>query len=157
EIEVTLSQHPAVKQSVVIVREDVVGDKRLVAYVVSEPDQSPTAGELRRFHKDRLPEYMVPAAYVMLDAFPLTENGKLDRRALPAPPGAGSELDHGRIAPRTPTEQTLVEIWSQVLGVEQVGVNDNFFELGGHSLLATQAISRVRAAFEVELPLRELF
>src|SRR5262249_19086777 len=113
--------------------------------------------QLKAELRARLPEYMVPSAFVVLDALPLSPNGKLDRRALPAPDRARPELDEAYVAPRTPVEQRLADLWAEVLGVERVGVQDNFFELGGHSLLATQVISRMRKSLEVELPLRALF
>ena len=153
EIEAALRQHPAVRQAAVLAREDAPGEKRLVAYVVAKA----TAEELRRSVRDKLPDHMVPAVVVLLDALPLLSNGKIDRRALPAPDRARPELDGAFVSPRTPTEQKLAEIWAQLLGIELVGVHDNFFDLGGHSLLATQAASRMREAFEVEIPLRRLF
>ncbi len=156
EIEALLVQHPAVLESVVVVREDEPSDKRLVAYVIPKVEQSSQAGELRRFLKEKLPEYMVPNAFVMLESLPLTLNGKVDRRAL-RPPDLDSELKDKYVAPRTPVEEILVQIWAQVLKVEQVGIHDNFFELGGHSLLATQLVSRIGNIFKVELPLRSLF
>ncbi|MBG1265874.1 non-ribosomal peptide synthase/polyketide synthase, partial [Nostoc sp. WHI] len=156
EIEALLVQHPDVRESVVVLREDEPSDKRLVAYVVPQVEQSPQVGELRRFLKEKLPEYMVPNAIVILGAIPLTSNGKVDRRALPAPE-LHSQLTDKFIAPRTPIEEMLALIWAQVLKVEQVGIYDNFFELGGHSLLATQLVSRIRNIFKVELPLRSLF
>ncbi|MEH2114379.1 amino acid adenylation domain-containing protein [Nostoc sp.] len=156
EIEAALSQHQDVQTSVVIVREDNRGDKRLVAYIVPQPQVAPTISQLRSFLKEKLPEYMVPAAVVILESLPITPNGKVDRRALPAPE-ASSELLAKYVAPRTPIEELLVQIWAQVLKVEQVGIYDNFFELGGHSLLATQLVSRVRSNLKVELPLRSLF
>jgi len=155
EIEVALAQHPAVREAVVIAREDRPGDKRLVGYVV--PHQAPTVGELRRFLKEQLPDYMVPSAFVMLEALPLTPNGKIDRRALPAPDSTGIESESIFVASRTPVEAALVGIWAEVLKLERVGIQDNFFDLGGHSLLATQVISRVRDAWGVEVPLRHLF
>ncbi len=118
---------------------------------------TPTANELRGFLKDKLPEHMVPAVFVLLDALPLTANGKIDRRALPTPDGQRPELDEAFVACRTATEELLAEIWGQVLGVERVGIYDNFFHLGGHSLLATQVVSRIREAFQVEMPLRCMF
>ena len=157
EIEVVLTQHPAVRQAVAVVRKDVPGDNRLVAYVVPSIEQTPTRNELRNFLKSKLPEYMVPSAFVVLDSLPLTPNRKVDRRALPIPDGSRPEPEGGFVAPRTPVEETLAGIWAEVLGVERVGANDNFFELGGHSLLATQVMSRVRSAFEVEIPLRSVF
>jgi len=153
EIEAALGQHPAVRQVAVLAREDAPGEKRLVAYVVAES----TAGELRRSLKDKLPDHMVPALFVLLDALPLLSNGKIDRRALPAPDRARPELDNAFVAPRTPTEELLAEIWTQLLDIEVVGIRDNFFDLGGHSLLAIQVASRMREAFEVEIPLRRLF
>jgi acyl carrier protein len=117
----------------------------------------PTTGELRSHMQERLPDYMIPFSFIMLDEFPLTRNGKIDRRALPAPDNARPELDDIFIAPRTPTEERLASIWEGVLGIKGIGVYDNFFELGGHSLMATQLISRVREAFSVELPVKVFF
>src|SRR3984957_5373867 len=139
EIEAALSQHSTVAQSVVTVHEGALGERRLVAYVVAQPDCGPTAIELRTFLKDKLPEHVVPAVFLMLERFPLTPNGKVDRRALPAPTDTRSELIRAFVEFRTPTEELLVGIWSQVLGVERVGIYDDFLALGGHSLLATQA------------------
>jgi amino acid adenylation domain-containing protein len=166
EIEVVLTQHPAVREAVVLVREDAAREKRLVAYVALDPSISiggggvPTGVELRSYLRQKLPEYMTPSVFVELNALPLTPNGKVDRRALPAPDPtnlARPELAGAYGAPRTLVEETLAGIWSKVLGVTQVGAHDSFFDLGGHSLLATQAISRVREAFQLELPLRNLF
>lgn len=157
EIEAVLGQHPQVRESVVLAREDQPGNKQLVAYVVGIQPQAPTIGELYDFLRDRLPDYMVPSAFVSLESLPLTPNGKIDRRALPAPDAASSKLGGTHVAPRTPAEERLAGIWAQVLNLEQVGIHDNFFEIGGHSLLATQIVSRLRQAFRVELPLRDLF
>jgi amino acid adenylation domain-containing protein len=157
EIEAVLMEHPAVCETVVVVREDEPGEERLVAYVVANQEQVSTAGELRSFLKAKLPGYMVPSTFVQLDALPLTPNGKVDRRTLPTPDQAKPELEKAFEALRTPVEEALAGIWAEVLRVEQVGVHDNFFDLGGHSLLATQILSRVRDAFQVELPLRSLF
>ena len=156
EIESLIVQHPAIWESVVIVREDQPGDKRLVAYVVPQVEQSPTVLELRQFLKAKLPEYMVPSAFVLLESLPLTSNGKVDRRALPTHE-LDSTLLEKYVAPRTPIEEMLAQIWAQVLKLERVGIHDNFFEVGGHSLLATQLLSRIRTSFKVELALRELF
>ncbi|MFN6531145.1 non-ribosomal peptide synthetase [Nostoc sp. ChiSLP03a] len=156
EIETVLSQHSDVQVCGVIAREDIPGEKCLVAYVVPYPQVTPTINQLRQFLKAKLPEYMVPNAFVVLESLPLTPNGKVDRRALPAP-DLHSEQKDKYVAPRTPIEEMLAQIWTQVLKLEQVGVHDNFFELGGHSLLATQLFSRIRNIFKVELPLRELF
>ncbi|HEX8185042.1 MAG TPA: non-ribosomal peptide synthetase, partial [Blastocatellia bacterium] len=157
EIEAMLAQHDAVREAVVIDREDRPGDKRLVAYVVPGDRQVPTIGELRDFLGEKLPEYMLPSAFVVLESLPLTRNLKLDRCALPAPEQARPELAGYFVAPRTPLEETLAEIWCEVLGIDKVGVYDNFFDLGGHSLLMTQLASRIRDTFQLELPLRILF
>ncbi|MEH1785599.1 MAG: amino acid adenylation domain-containing protein [Nostoc sp.] len=154
EIEAVLSQHSDVQTSVVIVREDIPGNKRIVAYIVPQPQVTPTISVLRSFLKEKLPEYMVPSAIAILESLPLTPNGKINRRALPEP---SSELSEKYVAPRTPIEEILAVIWQQVLRVELVGRHDNFFELGGHSLLATQFISRLRTRLKVEIPLRSLF
>ena len=152
EIEAVLMQHRAVGEAVVIATDTARGDKRLVAYVVKHEDASPS--ELHGFLKDKLPEYMLPSAIVVLDRLPISPNGKLDRQALPAPEYRSEEAF---VAPQTPTEETLAAIWAQVLKLDQIGIHDNFFDLGGHSLLATQVISRVRAAFDIDLPLHALF
>ncbi len=157
EIEAVLAEHPAIKQSLIIAREDVPGDKRLVAYVVANESQVLTSSELRLFLQDLLPEYMVPAAFVFLSALPLNPNGKVDRHALPVPDSSSFIRSECFVAPRTWTEDVLVAIWEQVLGLEHIGIHDNFFTLGGHSLLATQVISRVRETLCVDLPLRCMF
>ena len=164
EIEATLGRHPAVRQAVVMPVEATPGDKRLAAYVVPNQPSAIAPGQLRRFLQDRLPDYMVPSAFVLIDELPLMPNGKVDRRALPAPEWSRQQLEGKYVAPRTPVEEVLAGIWARVLGINQVGdlhpgvgVHDNFFELGGHSLLATQLVSRVREAFEIELPLRNVF
>ncbi|MFL9458803.1 amino acid adenylation domain-containing protein [Tolypothrix bouteillei VB521301_2] len=155
EIEVILNAHPHIQQAVVIAREDIPGEQRLVAYLVST-DRSLTAKQLREFLKHRLPEYMVPSIIVILESLPLTPSGKVDRRALPVP-DRHSQLQEQYVAPRTPTEEMLAILWAQVLKVEGVGIYDNFFNLGGHSLLATQLVSRIRTTFQVELPLQSFF
>ena len=157
EIETVLGQHQAVQSSVVVVREDTPGDKRLVGYVVGRPEESFDAAEARKYLKQKLPEYMIPSALVLLDELPLTANGKVDRKALPAPDQTRRQWEGTYQAPRTPTEETLVAIWGEVLKLAKIGIHDNFFELGGHSLLATQIVSRMRRAFSIELPLRRLF
>ncbi|HEY0607123.1 MAG TPA: amino acid adenylation domain-containing protein, partial [Herpetosiphonaceae bacterium] len=202
EIEAVLTQHPQIREAVVLVRQHKTGDARLVAYVVEEQRNkgtkeqrnkdastdsppSPVATEaearrgsgqggrgdeglaqnqseglipaLRAFLKERLPDYMLPSAFVVLETLPLTVNGKVDRRALPEPDAARPEIEHAFVAPRNPVEQTLAEIWQAVLGVEQIGIHDNFFALGGHSLLATQLVARVRDALQVDVPLRDVF
>ncbi|HEY0601559.1 MAG TPA: amino acid adenylation domain-containing protein, partial [Herpetosiphonaceae bacterium] len=171
EIEAVLNQHPQVSACVVVAREEQGGDKQLVAYVVEKNQEPRTknqnlesdgsrflvlgSAELRQHLGARLPDYMVPAAFVILDALPLTPNGKIDRGALPAPKPAAAEREV--IAPRTPEEELMADLWRQILGVQQISRDDSFFALGGHSLLATQLIARIRAAFQVELPLRALF
>ncbi len=180
EIEAVLNQHPAVRETVVIVQEDIPAEKHLVAYVVPnrEPvkvakdiplegvykaegsQEQPTnlqPSDLRQFVKEKLPEYMVPSAFVVLESLPLTPNGKVNRRVLPRIDTLSLDIQEDYVAPRTPIEEELAGIWRQVLGKQHVGVHDNFFELGGHSLLATQLTSRIRDVFQVELPVRTLF
>ncbi|HVR98550.1 MAG TPA: amino acid adenylation domain-containing protein, partial [Thermoanaerobaculia bacterium] len=140
EIESTLARHPGVGEAAVLMREDG-GDHRLVAYVTGAEGAAPRVEELRDYLKERLPEYMVPAAFVALAALPLTPNGKLDRRALPAPGAARPELGDGYVAPRTPAEEALCGIWAQVLGIDEVGVQDNFFALGGDSILSLRVVA----------------
>ena len=156
EIEAVLARHPGVREAAVVAREDVPGEKRLVGYVVPAAWPAPSAAELRAALQQVLPEYMVPWTFVALERMPLTANGKLDRKDLPAPQEmAPSESDY--VAPETDTERAVASIWQEVLALPRVGRNDNFFELGGSSLVAAQVISRVRQVFAVELPLRALF
>ena len=157
EIEAQLTQHPEVQAVSALVREDEPENPVLVAYVVSPPETAPSSADLRQFLRQRLPNYMIPSLFVPLAALPLTPNGKVDRRALPAPDRIRPELAKQYVAPRTPTEEAVAAIWCEVLGLAQVGVDDDFFDVGGHSLLATQVLSRLRAAFQVDLPLRQLF
>ena len=187
EIEALLSQHPAVRETVVVFREDSPGDKRLVAYIVAiakralsciapglvpngdSDDQfntqdtqdsamsSELVSQLRSFLKERLPEYMVPSAFVLLEALPIAPSGKVDRKALPAPDLSQLQPQGTFVTASTPVEEVLAGIWAEVLSLEKVGVRDNFFELGGHSLLATRVISQVRQVFKLEIPLRRLF
>ncbi|WPB73718.1 amino acid adenylation domain-containing protein [Archangium violaceum] len=157
EVEAALARHPAVREATAVVREDSPGQPRLVAYVVLDERQSGEPAGLRTALKEQLPEYMVPSAFVFLPSLPLTGSGKVDRKALPAPDGVRPEDATAFVAPRSELEQQLATMWSELLGVERIGVHDDFFALGGHSLLATQLISRVRATFEVELDFRELF
>ncbi len=156
EIEAVLSQHPGIRE-VVAARQEGSGDQRLVAYVVVTPETAPATNEMRSFLKEKLPEYMVPASFVVLEALPLTPSGKVDRRALPAPEQARPDLESPFVAPRTPVEEELAEIWRGLLGLEGIGIRDNFFELGGHSLLLTLLAFRIQQAFHVQLPLRILF
>jgi amino acid adenylation domain-containing protein len=161
EVEAALLRHPAIREVVVVAREDAPGDRRLVAYLIPADDRDgagpPSAVDLRDFLKHALPEPMVPSAFVVVDAWPLTPNGKVDRAALPAPGGERATARAEFVAPRGPVEAKVAEVWSVVLGVEKVGAHDNFFDLGGHSLLATQVVSRLRDAFATDLPLRALF
>jgi amino acid adenylation domain-containing protein len=156
EIESVLSSHPQIKQAVAIAVNAPEGDKYLAAYVVEQDSSNLTNRDLREFLKAKLPDYMIPAAFVVLDALPLTPNGKVDRRALPVP-NRGGDRDREYVAPRTEDEQLIANIFANILGIENVGIHDNFFELGGHSLLATQLISRIRQTFEVEIYLRTVF
>ncbi|RKG75011.1 non-ribosomal peptide synthetase, partial [Corallococcus exercitus] len=155
EIEAVLRQAPEVEEAVVVVREDVPGDRRLVAYVVSGEDDGVDTGALRASVQKQLPDYMVPSTIVVLPKLPLSPNGKVDRKALPAPQARTAEP--GAATPRSDLEKTLADIWAEVLHLETVDIHGDFFELGGHSLLATQVVSRIRSTLGVELPLGELF
>lgn len=157
EIESVLREIAGVREAAVCARDDGRGDKRLVGYIVPAGDEMPSPVDLKQYLRDKLPEYMVPATYVRLDRIPLSPSGKVDRKSLPEPDSARPEMAREYIAPRTETETTLAQVWSELLGVERVGAEDNFFELGGHSLLATQVMSRVREIWQVEVPLRALF
>ncbi|MFD2169571.1 amino acid adenylation domain-containing protein [Tumebacillus lipolyticus] len=158
EVEARLFAHPAVQNATVIDREDTPGVKRLAAYVVQRAGCELSVRELRSFLAEHLPDYMVPSAFVLLDELPLTPNGKVDRRALPVPDVADRALfDEAYRAPRSDQEKTLAQIFCEVLGLEQVGIEDHFFELGGESLLATKVVARVREQFGVEMPLNTLF
>lgn len=156
EIEMAL-RDLGVREAVVVGREDGAGEPRLVAYVVPRGRPAPTIGMLRRGLSERLPAHMVPAAFVLLDALPLTPNGKVDRQALPSPGRARPELESPFVAPRTPVEDALAEIWAEALGLDRVGVHDHFLDLGGHSLVAMQVVSRVIQRFTVDIPVRALF
>jgi acyl-coenzyme A synthetase/AMP-(fatty) acid ligase/acyl carrier protein len=157
EVEQALLDLDAVKETVVVGREDLPGDQRLVAYLVPSGACVPTVTELRRVLAVKLPDYMVPSAFVMLDALPLTGTGKVDRRALPPPGRTRPALEAEFVAPCTPLEETLAGIWGDLVALDAVGIHDNFFDLGGDSLLATQLLSRTRETFQVEVPLRAFF
>ena len=157
EIESVLTEHESVLEAVVIALEDKGSEKRLVAYVVTPQSASRNVSDLRNHLRSRLPDYMIPSAFVYLDALPLTSHGKIDHRALPAPDAERPALAEAFVEARTPAEKSLASIWAKLLGIDHIGINDNYFELGGDSLLATQLVSQVRNVFEVELPLVELF
>ncbi|MGH7798833.1 MAG: amino acid adenylation domain-containing protein, partial [Candidatus Binatia bacterium] len=166
EIETVLRQHPAIRETVVVAREDSTADdetqnlksgKRLVAYIVARPEEVLRIGELRSLLKQKLPEYMVPSAFVLLDALRVGPNGKIDRRALPAVDSVRADLEVPYVAPRTDTEKVLAAIWTGVFKLDRVGIHDNFFDLGGHSLTAVQVASRIRDAFQIDLSLRTIF
>jgi acyl carrier protein len=157
EIEAVLSTHAGVREQVVVVREDVIGDKRLVAYIVKEAGCEVEVQDLRTLVQGRLPEYMHPAHYVFLTELPVTLNRKVDRRRLPAPEIERVGSEESYVAPGTEMEAEIARIWQEVLRVERVGVLDNFFELGGHSLLVTQVVSRLRTRYGIDLPVRLFF
>ncbi|MET0622646.1 MAG: condensation domain-containing protein, partial [Pyrinomonadaceae bacterium] len=157
EIEAALGTHQLAREVAVVLREDAPGDKRVVAYVACDDPEAASQTDWRGFLRQRLPEYMIPSAFVCLRQLPLTPNGKLDRRALPAPEFQRDGAAHARLAPRTPVEAALLDIWRDLLHVARPGLDDNFFDLGGHSLMATQVLSRVRDLFGVEMPLRVIF
>jgi len=157
EVEACLGTHPGVREAVAILREDVLGEKRLAAYIVPHTDSAPSAEDLRESLKAKLPDYMVPTAYVFLEALPLTPNKKIDRRALMPPPPSEPEGETSYVAARSSLEKKVALIWSEILKLERVGIHNNFFEMGGHSLLAIRLIARLHEEFKVDLPLRKLF
>jgi acyl carrier protein len=156
EVEAALQQHPFIREAVAVISEEN-SERRLVAYVVAPHGKSLMVSELRAHMRERLPEYMIPAVFVMLAEMPLTPNGKVDRRALPLPEGVRPELEKEYVAPRNETEEALAVIWGQILGVEKIGVNDNYFDLGGDSLMAMQLISRMSEVFQVKLQVNQFF
>ena len=157
EVETALTRHAGIKECVVVAQATSASSKRLVAYVVQDQESATTTSELRQYLKGNLPDYMIPSVFVTLAELPLTQNGKVDRRALPEPDTARTGLGTDFIGPRTPVEELVAAIWAEVLDLERISVVDNFFDLGGHSLLATQVISRVRDAFGQEVALRQIF
>ena len=157
EIETVLNCHPGVRQSVVVASEDISGEKHLVAYVVPAQKMTPTSSEMRSFLKRKLPEYMIPSTFVILETIPLTPNGKVDRRALPSPEQSDPSKREGFEAPRNPVECRLAEIWEAVLGTKPIGIKDNFFELGGHSVLVAKLLRRVEQVFGKKLQMSTLF
>jgi acyl-coenzyme A synthetase/AMP-(fatty) acid ligase/acyl carrier protein len=157
EIEAALAEQSIVRDVVVLMREDTPEDKRIVAYLVVDQESASPADELRRKLKEKLPSFMIPSTFIFLETMPLTPNGKIDRKALPAPDHTRPDIAEAFAAPRTPIEEMMATIWSQTLEIEKVGIHDNFFSLGGHSLLATQVVNRVRDTFNVDVPLRLFF
>jgi acyl carrier protein len=157
EIEMALQEHADIQEAAVQGHTDHANDPCLVAYVVPVRPPAPSVSTLRHRLRQKLPDYMVPAAFIVLEALPRTPNGKVDYRALPAPAAARRELDSAYAPPRTPLEAVLVQIWAEVLGGTSVGLYDHFFDLGGHSLLAVQILSRIRATLQVEVPLQRFF
>ncbi|AVH69210.1 non-ribosomal peptide synthetase [Nostoc sp. 'Lobaria pulmonaria (5183) cyanobiont'] len=157
EIEATLTQYPTIKEAVVVVREDMSGDKQLVAYVVSEQELTLKISELRSFLRDKIPDYMIPAAFVSMKALPLTPNGKVDRQSLPIPDNLRPQLETTYIKPQNDLETSIAMVWQKTLKIEKVGINDNFFELGGHSLLIVQVHSQLREIFQKDLLILDLF
>jgi len=157
EIESVLSLHTDVCRAIVTLREDSPEDRRLIAYVICNEGCSPTTGELKKFLGRKLPDYMIPSGFVFLDSLPLTLSGKVDRKSLPPPAHDQLDSDRNYVAPRTPVEQVVAEIWGEVLNVDAVSILDNFFDVGGHSLFATQVTSRIRSILRVDLSLRKLF
>ncbi|QSV63975.1 MAG: amino acid adenylation domain-containing protein [Dolichospermum sp. DL01] len=157
EIEAVISKHPDVLNTVTIVREDIPGDKRLIAYIVLQPQGRLTQTELRQLVKQKLPDYMIPSAFVFLEKIPLTPNGKIDRRALPAPDSSRQDTAKAFLAPRDELELQLTKIWEKVLARKPIGVRDNFFDLGGHSLLGVKLLAQIQKSFPSNLPLSILF
>lgn len=157
EIETVLRQHSAISETIVMAREDVPGDKRLVAYLVPAPGEDLKIGELRGFLLSKLPDYMAPSTFVTLESFPLMSNGKVDRGSLPPPDSTRQDLEQEYVAPRNGVEEAVAMIFAEILKIDKIGVEDNFFLLGGHSLSATQVITRVRDTLQADVPLRRVF
>ncbi|MEH2178722.1 amino acid adenylation domain-containing protein [Nostoc sp.] len=157
EIEGLLGQHPEVQEAIVLMREDVPNNKRLVAYFVANTEIAPTTTDLRNFLKEQLPEYMLPSIFVQLKALPLTTNGKIDRRALPLPDGDRPELEEAYMAPRSEMERAIARVWQEMLHLEKVGINDNFFDLGGHSLLMLQVNNKLQEIINCNISIVEMF
>ena len=156
EIEAALNQHPYVREAAVLAREDLPGEKRLVAYVVPQPGHSLSGSTLRSYLKEKLPAYLLPSIFVSLESFPHTPSDKVDRQALPAPERHTSKSEQAFVAPRTPVEEILASIWAEVLGLERVSIYDNFFTVGGDSILSIQMVTRARQA-GLQLTAKQLF
>lgn len=157
EIESLLQQHPALQDGLVLAREDKPGQKRLVAYIIPKHEMTPETSELRTFLLKKLPDYMIPTAFITMEAFPLTPNGKVDRKALPAPDQSREDFEQNYVPPRTRLEETLVEMWQEILEIEKIGIYDNFFQLGGNSLQAAVFINRIQKKFKEEAHVRAIF
>ncbi|WP_414620769.1 amino acid adenylation domain-containing protein [Calothrix sp. CCY 0018] len=157
EIEALLEQHPQVRKTVVVAREDIPNDCRLIAYLVADKNATPSLEELRGFIKHKVPEYMLPSTFVVLDALPLTSNGKIDRRALPAPDNQRRDLEKAYEAPNSEVERAIAQIWQEILRLERVGVNDNFFDLGGNSILIAQVNNKLREDLHYDISVVEIF
>jgi acyl carrier protein len=157
EIESVMTVHPQVKDCVVVARDETDGEKRIVAYVVERDQSTVGSSPFRNYLRERLPEHMIPAKFVILDRLPLNGSGKIDRKALPEPDRQRSDAEGEYEGPRNEKEEKLAQIWAGLLKLERVGIHDNFFDIGGHSLLATQLVSRISDVFEVELTVRSLF
>lgn len=157
EIETVLEKHSLIREAVVIAREDIPGDKKLVAYIVSENGSKLLITDMRNFLMEKLPEYMVPSVFVFLTSFPKTPNGKVDRKALPAPEDERPDINKEFVLPKTISEKQLAQIWSEILGIGKIGLYDNFFELGGHSLSAVQAVVKIHQSFNIDLSLQNFF
>ncbi|MGH7835364.1 MAG: non-ribosomal peptide synthetase [Candidatus Binatia bacterium] len=157
EVEAAVFEHKAVKEAVVTAIANESGDTRLIAYIAPAQNPPPSAAEVRDFLKQKLPDYMVPSAFVILDRLPTLPGGKIDRKALPIPDLSRRRLDNAYVSPRTPVEADLAKIWSEVLGIDRIGMHDSFLDLGGHSLAATRVVSRVIERFQLELPVKTLF
>jgi hypothetical protein len=156
EVEAILRLHPAIRESVVEARTDESENHRLVAYIILQQDEALTTTELSAYLRTKLPDYMVPSAFVIMNSLPLTPTGKIDRRALPQPDKAARDSKLPFVAPRNSVERELTEVWCEILGLDRVGIHDNFFDLGGHSISATQIVARLQRIFHLDLPLATL-
>jgi acyl-coenzyme A synthetase/AMP-(fatty) acid ligase/acyl carrier protein len=157
EIEAVLARHPAIQSTSVVLREDTPGDKRIAAYLVARPQASLDAIAVRKYLKQQLPEYMIPAAFVLIRELPLTPNGKVDRKALPIPDQDPRDQGRNQREPRTPAEEKIAAIWAELLRLDNVGIDENFFNLGGHSLLGMKVVARLQEVFHIAISLRQLF
>ena len=157
EIEAALSSNEKVQQAIVLAYDHHSGHKNLAAYVILYQDELLDGSKLRKYLKQKLPDFMIPSAYIFLESFPLTPNGKIDRRSLPIPAQTRPEIDSAYTSPRSPVEDALTGLWTEILDLEKIGVYDNFFELGGHSLLITQLVSRINQIFSITLSILNIF